>query len=281
MTQRPWFLLVLPHLLVTLAIILATQAVFLVNSLHADLGLGELGSAFTLSNYVEIVRGRAYANSIVLSLELSAVTVAMALIATFPVAYVLTRMQSRWASVFLAAIVASSFVSVIIKILGMMIIFAANGPVVRFAIWSGLSAHPEPLVGSLPGVVFGYLHLSIGFMAAMLYAVLQTVPRRLEEASLIHGASPWRTLTTVVIPLSLRGVVNACLVQFNLLTGAFVTASVLGGGKVLTVPVLIQRTLFVLSDYGMAGALSAVLLTVVLAVNIATAVIAMPRGRPA
>jgi putative spermidine/putrescine transport system permease protein len=203
--------------------------------------------------------------------------VLIALLATFPVAYVLTRMRPRAASLILAAIVASSFVSVILKILGMMIIFAANGPLDQFLIWSRLSLNPAPLVGTLPGVVFGYLHLSISFMAAMLYAVLQTVPVRLEEAARIHGASPWRTLARVVIPLSLPGVVNACLVQFNLLAGAFVTASVLGGGKILTAPVLIQRTLLVLSDYGMAAALSAMLLALVLAVNLLAILTTLPR----
>jgi ABC-type spermidine/putrescine transport system permease subunit I len=105
-------------------------------------------------------------------------------------------------------------------------------------------------------------------MVVMLYAVLQTIPVRLEEAALIHGASALRTFLRVVWPLSLPGVVNAGLTQFNLLSGLFVTASILGGGRVLTFPVFIQRTLILFNDYGMAAALSAVLVALVAAVNL-------------
>ena len=47
----------------------------------------------------------------------------------------------------------------------------------------------------------------------------------------------------IVIPLSLPGVVSGALIMFNLCMGAFVSAALLGGGKVLTLPVIIERTL--------------------------------------
>ena len=174
-------------------------------------------------------------------------------------------------------IVCSSFVSVVIKILGMVIIFAADGVVSRFFRWTGLIENSMQLLGTLTGVIFGYIHLGIGFMVMMLFSVMQTIPVKLEEAAQIHGASRWRVYWRVVMPLSMPGVLNASLIQFNLLMGAFVTATILGGGKVLTFPVLIQRTLIMFNDYGLAAALSAVLMLVVLAINIALGL----RGHPA
>ncbi len=279
MTAR-WGLFLLPPLALTLLMLGFTQFIFLKSSVFADLGLGETGTAFTLENYIEAVTDPLYLNGMKLTLELAIGVVALTLVMTYPVAYVLTRMPARTASLLLAAIVCSSFVSVAIKILGMVIIFAGDGLVSRFFRWLGVIETSMQLLGTMTGVVFGYLHLAIGFMVMMLFSVLQTIPVKLEEAAQIHGASRLRVFWRVIIPLSLPGVLNAALIQFNLLMGAFVTATILGGGKVLTFPVLIQRTLVMFNDYGLASALSAVLLVIVLIINIA-ATAAVTRRRVA
>ena len=150
----------------------------------------------------------------------------------------------------------------------MVIIFSADGLLVRWLTRLGLADGSFRMLGTVPGVIIGYSHLAIGFMVMMLFSIIQTIPRRLEEAAEILGASRWRVYWRVVVPLSLPGVVSSSLILFNLLMGAFVSAIILGGGKVLTLPVLIQRSLMMFNEYGMAAALSAILLLVVLVINI-------------
>ncbi len=55
---------------------------------------------------------------------------------------------------------------------------------------------------------------------------------------------------------------------FNMSMGAFTSAALLGGGRVFTLPVLIQRTVMMEVKYSMAGTLSAVLLITVLLINL-------------
>ena len=50
--------------------------------------------------------------------------------------------------------------------------------------------------------------------------------------------------------------------------GAFTSAALLGGGRVFTLPVLIQRTVMMEIKYSMAGTLAAVLLVTVLLINL-------------
>lgn len=245
-----------------------TQVIFLKASFFADEGLGQSGDVFTWENYISVITDPLYLRSMRLTLVLAVSVVAITLLMTYPVAYSLARMRARVAGLVLACIVCSSFVSVAIKILGMVIIFSADGVVSRFFRWTGLIETSMQLLGSLTGVIFGYIHLAIGFMVMMLFNVIQTIPVRLEEAAQIHGASRLRVFWRVIVPLSLPGVLNAALIQFNLLMGAFVTATVLGGGKVLTFPVMIQRTLVMFNDNGLAAALAAVLLAIVLLINL-------------
>lgn len=262
-------LLIIPPLLLMGIMLVGTQFLFLRAGFHEDLGLGRSAPELTLANYAEVWHDPTYLESLVRTLWLSLLVVVLSVLAAWPAAYALSRMRPAIALALLALVVASSFVTLPIKILGLVILFAADGPLMRFLTDFGLVAPGFSFIGSLTGVIVGYAHLSIGFLITTLFSILQAVPHRYEEAAAILGANRWRVLWRVVIPLSVPGTIGASLILFNLLAGAFVSAALLGGGKIVTLPILIQRTLLLFNDYGIAAALSALLLAVVLAVNIA------------
>lgn len=276
---RFWAFLLIPPALFSGGLLLLTQAIFLQASLHADEGLGVAGAAFTWENYRQVWSDPEYLASLGLTLRLAALVVAATLVMTWPAAYLLSRSHPRLAMVVIAAVLATSFVTLPVKTLGMVILFATDGPLMRGLRAIGLADAHFRFVGSFFAVAVGYTHLAISFMMTMLFGVFQAIPRRLEEAASIHGASRLRVLWRVVLPLSLPGTVSATLMLFNLLTGAFVSAVLLGGGKILTLALLIQRSLILFNEYGMAAALAGVLLVLVLAVNFAS-VIAVARLTP-
>jgi putative spermidine/putrescine transport system permease protein len=129
------------------------------------------------------------------------------------------------------------------------------------------------VLGSVAGVVVGLMHYTLGFGVLLLFSVIQTIPRSLEEAAAIHGAGRWRVFQRIVIPLSVPGVAVMSLMVFNLCMGAFTSAAVLGKGAVLTLPVLIWRTILLEIRYGMGGALAALLLVSVLLINLASVLV--------
>ena len=114
----------------------------------------------------------------------------------------------------------------------------------------------------------GLLFYTLSFMILILFSVIQTIPRSLEDAAEIHGASRWRVMWRVILPLSLPGVIAGALIVFNLAMGAFTSAALLGGGRVLTLPVLIQQAVLVQTKYAMAGTMAAVLLVIVMSINV-------------
>jgi putative spermidine/putrescine transport system permease protein len=97
---------------------------------------------------------------------------------------------------------------------------------------------------------------------------VQTIPTMLEEAAAIHGATRWAVIFQIILPIAKQGLVSAGLIAFNMCMGAFTSPLVLGGGRVLTVPVLIQQKIIVDSEYGVGAALSMVLILFVFAVNL-------------
>ena len=95
----------------------------------------------------------------------------------------------------------------------------------------------------------------------------------LDDAAAIHGATKTRILTRIILPLSLPGLIVGFLTIFNLSMGAFTSAALLGGGRIITLPVLIQRTMLIDVKYGMAGALAAMLLLFVIVLNLVSVII--------
>ena len=132
----------------------------------------------------------------------------------------------------------------------------------------GLLDKPYTIIGNVTGVVVGLMQFTMGFGVLLLYGVVRTIPTSLEEAATIHGASRARVFWRVILPLSLPGVIVGSLMMFNMCMGAFTSASLLGGGRVFTLPVLIQRSVIVETKYGMGATFAAVLLVSVIVINL-------------
>lgn len=263
-----WGLFLIPPFVVTFILMAGSQYVFIKGSFYRDLGLGRIGDTLELANYVKFFSDSFYLHTLWLTIEVSALATIFTLIMGYPVAYVIARMRSRFAMIMLATIVISTFITIVIKVFGLIIIFAADGWLNRFLVGSGILDQPFTIIGSETGVVVGLMHFSLGFGVLLLYSVVQTIPRSLEEAARVHGASRIKTFWRVVIPLSLPGITIGGLMIFNMCMGAFTSAALLGGGRVFTLPVLIQRTVIMETKYSMGGTIAAILVISVLLINL-------------
>lgn len=263
-----WGWILLPSLLLCGALVFASQYVFLRGSFFRDLGMGRVDETFTLLNYVRFFSDRFYLDVVWLTVRVSAWATLFTLLLGFPVAYLIARMRSRLAMWLLAGVVIATFITIVIKVFGIIIIFSADGWLNRAMLWSGLIERPYTVIGTEEGVVMGLMHFTLGFGVLLLYSVIQTIPRSFEEAAQIHGASRWRVHWRVLLPLSLPGMTVGALMIFNMCMGAFTSAALLGGGRVFTLPVLVQRVVMMEVKYSMGGTLAAVLLVTAIIINL-------------
>ena len=263
-----WDLLLLPSFIITFVLIAASQYVFLKGSFYKDLGLGRVSDIAEFTNYVRFFSDSFYLNTLWITIKTSGLATLFTLLLGFPVAYLIARMRSRWAMILLAGIVVATFVTIVIKVFGLIIIFSADGWLNKILMGVGIVDKPYTIIGNQTGVVVGLMHFTLGFGVLLLYSVIQTIPRSLEDAAQIHGASRWRVHWRVLLPLSLPGVTVGALMVFNMCMGAFTSAALLGGGRVFTLPVLIQRTVMMEIKYAMSGTLAAVLLVSVILINL-------------
>ena len=263
-----WRYFLVPGLVVTLVLLVASQYMFIKGSFYEDLGLGRIGDELIVDNYVRFFTDSFYLRSLWLTIKVALLATLFTLLLGYPVAYVIARSGTRLAMLMMAAIVMSSFISIVIKVFGLMIIFSSNGWINQALLGLGILDRPFTIIGNISGVIVGLIQYSLGFAVLLLYSVIQTIPPSLEEAAQIHGASRVRVLWRIVFPLSLPGVIVGALTLFNLNMGAFTSAALLGGGRIFTLPVLIQKTVIFDVKYSMAGTIAAVLLVSVLLINL-------------
>jgi multiple sugar transport system permease protein len=68
----------------------------------------------------------------------------------------------------------------------------------------------------LPALVAVYLTFSVPFCIWLLKAYFLTIPRELEDAAMVDGATRWQSLVLIVMPLAAPGIAVACIYSFTL-----------------------------------------------------------------
>ncbi|RTH02875.1 ABC transporter permease [Thermus scotoductus] len=96
------------------------------------------------------------------------------------------------------------------------------------------------LSGTLWALVLSYLAFALPFMAWLLLGFFQNLPRELEEAAYVDGATPFQVFFRVVLPLATPGLFAAGILGFLLSWNEFLFALLLSGRDTQTVPVALS-----------------------------------------
>ena len=145
-------------------------------SFFIDLAFGQKSPAWSLVNYAKVLTDPYYLRTLWLTTYISLIVAAACIGIGFPIAKVLARLQSRWTTILLSAIVLTSFITMVIQIFGLIIIFRADGPVNSALLSLGMIDRPFALVGTAGGVVVGLIYASFGFAVMLMYGVVQDDP---------------------------------------------------------------------------------------------------------
>lgn len=273
-----WGKLLLLPAIISFVLLVLPQAGFIWMSFHEDLGYGLVSDTTTFHNYITIFTDSFYLRTIWLTLYLSAAATITALVLAFPTAYALARIGGWTARIVLTLILTTSLITIVIKLLGLNILLGTSGLVNQLLLGLAIISEPLALTNNEFGVYIGLIQYTLPILILLLFSVVQTIPASIEEAAEIHGASRFYSWTRILLPLAKPGILAGGLIAFNMSMGAFTSAVLLGGGRVITMPVLIQQKMIQSTEYGMAAALSTVLLLFVFILNVLLAKLALTKN---
>lgn len=97
------------------------------------------------------------------------------------------------------------------------------------------------LLNTYTGLVLSHLVITIPFGVWIMMGFIEDIPRELEEAAWIDGASRTKAFFKVVLPLSTPGLVATAILCFIFSWNNFQFALVLGGFDVSTAPVSVFK----------------------------------------
>src|SRR4051794_31147828 len=219
------------------------------------------GGEFSLAIYGRLLDPY-YLMVIANTLGLSFVVTFICLIMGYPIAYYLVRRAGRWSGRIVFLLVAPLLTSIIMRTFGWQVIFARRGLVNNVLLDLGWIERPLRLLNGPGSVVVGLVHVLVPFMVLSISSVLQSISPRLEDSARILGAGRLRTFWLITFPLSLDGVGTGSILVFMLASGSFVTLLLLGGGSMQTLPLLIYQQFATTRDFGLAAAMSNLMLVI-------------------
>jgi putative spermidine/putrescine transport system permease protein len=260
--SRAWTLILLgPPLAFIIAFFIVPFLLLATSSVHAEDG------AWTLARYGKALLDFYYWNTLLLTFKLSLWVTLIALLIGYPLAYYMTRvLRNRLLRRILYIIVVTPlFTSNIVRAFGWIVMLGRRGIVNETLIGLGLIERPLALLFTQTSIVIGLSYIMTPFMVLTVASVLQNVDRSLEEAAQDLGAGRLATFTTVTLPLSLPGIIAGSLIVFTLSVSAYVTPSIMSGGKSVVMSMLIFQQYTSVFDFNFGATLAVTLLITTIA----------------
>ena len=173
-------------------------------------------SQVTLRPYLEmwetVPLARYFLNSLIISTCSTVIAVLIAILA----AYAISRYRFRGRQPFRFLILSTEMFPGILFLLPLFIIFVNIEQIIGIKLY-----------GSYTGLVITYLTFALPFSIWMLVGFFDTIPRELEEAAMVDGATAFGALFRILIPLSTPGIIAVGIFAFLTAWGEVLFASVL------------------------------------------------------
>ncbi|MFX4222997.1 MAG: ABC transporter permease [Thalassobaculum sp.] len=259
-------------------------------------GVVDMEVTGTLDNYARAL-DPLYLEVFGKSLAFAGITTVVSLVVGFPVALAIVFAPARWRPVLLLLVILPFWTNLLIRTYALIAVLRVRG-FANFTlewIWEqsntllsllGLGSYqllgerfePLELLYNNTAVVIGLVYVHLPFMVLPLYAALEKLDRSLIEAALDLGASQWRAFMTVVVPLSMPGIISGAILVFIPALGSFLTPDLLGGTDSQMIANVIERQFKSANDWPFGAALSFLLMYLTFAALALRAVFARGQG---
>ena len=177
----------------------------------------------TLEHYRDLIAHTSFAGNLLNSLIIATGAALVGLAVSIPAGYAFSRFRFRGRSGLMTAFLTINMFPIVLLILPLFLVMRTLG-----------------LLDTFLGVIIGHSTFAIPFAVWMLTSYFSTIPRDLDEAATIDGASRLQAIRLIILPLVMPGVVTAGIYIFITSWNEYLFAMMLSGENVRTVTVALQ-----------------------------------------
>ncbi len=227
-SRSGWWLLA-PALLLLLVAFVVPVGMMVPMSFRPYVPLVGITDGFTVRYYTKLLTDSYYLEIIGRTLALGFTVTLATLVIGYPVALFLARTPSRWRSWLTILVVFPLMLNLVVRTFGWIALLAQNGLVNQALRALGVVDAPVKLLFNFTGLLIAMTHIFLPFMVLVLIGAIQNIPRDVEDAARVLGASWAGTFCRVTLPLSAPGILSGSILVFVLTISALVTPRLLGG----------------------------------------------------
>jgi spermidine/putrescine transport system permease protein len=198
------------------------------------------------------------------STGLSLLTTLLTLLIGFPTAYFIATRPENRRELWLFLITIPFWTNLLIRTFAILEIIRNEGFINTWLMQFGLIDRPIQILFTDTAILIGMVYVYLPLMVLPLYASMEKLDFRLVEAGYDLYATPRRVLRHVIVPLVKPGMIAGSILVFIPSLGAYVTPSVLGGGKNMMLGNLIELQFGQGRNWPLGASLSITLMAVVM-----------------
>ena len=233
-------------------------------SLLVGLSAVDVDGNITVSHYSRLFDQGLYTKVLLITLKVAAWTTVFAIVAGYPVAYLLANVRSSLRNTLIIWVLLPFWTSFLVRTFAWLVLLGRKGAINDLLIAVGILDYPIKIIYNFTGVMIGMVHALMPLCVLTMLAVMENIDTNLTKAAGTMGARRGQSFWRIYFPLSLPGVAAGGLLIFVTSLGFFITPALLGGARDTMIVQLIMFQIDSMLNWGFAGAISMLLLATVL-----------------
>lgn len=210
---------------------------------------------------------RIYLQLFARTLWLSFVITALCLVLGYPIAWLMATLPTRTSNLLMIMVLLPFWTSLLVRTTCWIALLQQQGVLNDLMVWAGLidDANRLEMMHNATGTIIAMTHILLPFMVLPLFSVMKTIPPSYMRAARSLGADPFTAFMRVYVPNTIPGVGAGVLLVFIVAIGYYITPALVGGTSGILISNFIAYHMQVSLNWGLAAALGALLLGLVLA----------------
>ena len=214
---------------------------------------------FSLSNISTLSQ---YGNVFVLSIGFALSATVICLLIGYPLAYFMAKSSPKMQKILMVLIMLPMWCNLLIRTYALMALLDNGGLLNAFLESIGLEK--LHIVGSDFGVILGMVYDFLPYMVLPIFTTMTKLDKRYIEAAHDLGCNHVQTMTKVIMPLTVSGVISGVTMVFVPSISTFYISQKLGAGKIDLIGDTIERLFQNTSTYNVGAVISLVMMILIL-----------------
>ena len=200
------------------------------------------------------------------TLQMSLIITGFCILLAYPIAWILANSPVRTANLLMILVLLPFWTSLLVRTSAWKVMLQNQGVINEVLVWLGIVADDNRLeiINNQFGTIVAMTHILLPFMILPMYSVMQTIPPTYLRAAKSLGATNWTAFWRVYFPQSIPGIGAGSILVFILAIGYYITPEIVGGTDGVFISNRIAYHISRSLNWGLAAALGAILLAVVM-----------------